>query len=276
MIKVRLPSELEYHNIYTLTGISASRSIVIINHSTNHIFAQISTSKPIPNEDFGTPIPPNGSTILYSSGLAPIWVKGARGAPIFVQELCLPTSNVYSTIDLPRDLYTSTLEGYRRIRVDQGQTSFFQGKQFRSYHDFNLASAESRYFRFESLTDFVLFDQTISVSGGSVRLSVWTGSIASGTWTTIPVIGKNRMSSIPQPPYVSSVAFQTGGAFTGGTEVEAIRLVSATATAQQSTVGASAGDERGLPASTFYIKIEATNSTPTVLYSLFWEERPPQ
>ena len=152
-------------------------------------------------------------------------------------------------------LYTSATENFRRIRVDTAQTSFFQGRQFRSYYDFSLTASEIRYFRFTSLTDFVLFDQSVSVSGGSVRLSVWTGSTASGTWTTIPVIGKNRMSSIPQPPYVSGVTFQTGGTFTGGTEVEAIRLVSATATAQQSTVGASSGDERGLPASVFYLSL---------------------
>ena len=118
-----------------------------------------------------------------------------------------------------------------------------------------------------------MFDQSLSISGGSVRLSVWTGATPVGVWTSIPVIGKNRMTSIPQPPYVTNVTFETGGTFTGGTEVEAIRLVAATATAQQSTVGANAGDERGLPATTFYIRVEATNSTPVVIYSLYWEER---
>lgn len=273
MIKVRLPSALDYYNIYTLSGISPGKSIVITNHSSRHLFAQTAASKPNSTDNLGIPVPSEETVVVYGFGTMPIWIKGVDDAPIFVQEVTLPTSNNYITADLPKDLYTSNLENYRRIRVDSGQTSFFQGKQFRSYYDFSLAAAEVRYFRFTSLTDFVLFDQTLSVSGGSVRLSVWTGSIASGTWTTIPVIGKNRMSSIPQPTYVSGVTFETGGTFTGGTEVEAIRLVSATATAQQSTVGASAGDERGLPASTFYIKIEATNSTPVVLYSLFWEER---
>ena len=273
MIKIKLPSALDYYNIYTLTGITPGKSIVVTSQYTKFIFLERAASKPALTSEDGYPLGIGESTVVYGSGTTPIWVKGEDGY-IIVQELTIPISGQHSVVDIPRDFYTSTLENYRRIRVDTGQTSFFLGKQFRSYRDFTLSAAEVRYFRFTSLTDFVLFDQTLSVSGGSVRLSVWTGATASGTWTPIPVIGKNRMSSIPQPPYVTGVTFETGGTFTGGTEVEAIRLVSATATAQQSTVGASAGDERGLPASVFYIKIEATNSTPTVLYSLFWEERP--
>lgn len=272
MIKIKLPSTLDYYNLYTLSGITPGKSIVVTSQYTKYLLLERATSKPVSTANDGYPLPPGETTVVYGSGTTPIWIKGEDGY-VVVQELSAPISSQMTTADLPKDMYTSTLENYRRIRVDTAQTSFFQGKQFRSYRDFTLAAAEVRYFRFTSLTDFVLFDQTLSVSGGSVRLSVWTGATASGIWTSIPVIGKNRMSSIPQPPYVTGVTFETGGTFTGGTEVEAIRLVSATATAQQSTVGASSGDERGLPASTFYIKIEATNSTPVVLYSLFWEER---
>lgn len=273
MIKVKLPSTLDYYNIYTLTGITPGKSIVVTSQYTRFVLLERAVSKPVSTANDGYPLAPGETTVVYGSGTTPIWIKGEDGY-VVVQELSLPTAAPHSTVDLPKDFYTNTLENYRRIRVDTGQTSFFLGKQFRSYRDFTLSASEVRYFRFTSLADFVLFDQTLSVSGGSVRLSVWTGATASGTWTPIPVIGKNRMSSIPQPPYVSQVTFETGGTFTGGTEVEVIRLVSATATAQQSTVGASAGDERGLPASVFYIKVEATNSTPVVLYSLFWEERP--
>jgi hypothetical protein len=272
MIKIKLPSTLDYYNLYTLSGITPGKSIVVTSQYTRYVLLERAASKPASTANDGYPLAPGETTIVYGSSTTPIWVKGEDGY-VVVQELSLPTTGQHSTVDLPQDFYTSTLENYRRIRVDTGQTSFFRGRQFRSYSDFTLAAAEVRYFRFTSLTDFVLFDQTLSVSGGSVRLSVWTGATASGTWAPIPVIGKNRMSSIPQPPYVTGVTFETGGTFTGGTEVEVIRLVSATATAQQSTVGANAGDERGLPASTFYIKVEATNSTPSVLYSLFWEER---
>jgi len=273
MIRISLPPGLDYYNLYTVSSTTVGKSLVITNHHTIHIFLERSLNKPSPTTETGLPLAPGDSCVIYGDGVTPIWVKG-NSSPIVVQELTSIIGSKYGVADLPKDIYTSSTENYRRIRVDTAQTSFFQGRQFRSYYDFGLTASEVRYFRFTSLTDFVLFDQSISVSGGSIRLSVWTGSTPAGTWTNIPVIGKNRMSSIPQPPYISSVTFQTGGTFTAGTEVEAIRLVSATATAQQSTVGASSGDERGLPASSFYIKIEATSSTPTVVYSLFWEERP--
>lgn len=273
MIRLSLPSGLDYYNLYTLTGITPGKSLIVTNHHTVHVFLERASSKPAANVEVGYPLATGSTCVVYGSSTTPIWIKG-NSSPIVVQELTDQNGDGHTTVDLPKDLYTSSLENYRRVRVDVGQTSFFQGRQFRSYYDFALTASEVRYFRFTSLTDFVLFDQSLTVSGGSVRLSVWTGSTASGTWTNIPIIGKNRMSTIPQPPYVSGVTFQTGGTFTGGTEVEAIRLVSATATAQQSTVGASSGDERGLPATTFYIKIEATSSTPSVVYSLFWEERP--
>lgn len=273
MTRISLPSGLDYYNLYTVSSTTVGKSLVVTNHHTIHIFLERSLNKPSPITETGLPLAPGDSCVVYGDGVTPIWVKG-NSSPIVVQELTSIVGSKYGIVDLPKDIYTSSTENYRRIRVDTAQTSFFQGRQFRSYYDFSLTASEVRYFRFTSLTDFVLFDQSISVSGGSIRLSVWTGSTPAGTWTNIPVIGKNRMSSIPQPPYISLVTFQTGGTFIAGTEVEAIRLVSATATAQQSTVGASSGDERGLPASSFYIKIEATSSTPTVVYSLFWEERP--
>lgn len=272
MIKVRLPSTLDYYNIYALSGITPGKSLVITNHLSRHVFVERAVSKPSSSTEVGFPVSSGETSVIYGSGTTPIWVKGDN-APLIVQELTLQTADKHLTVDLPKDFYTETLESYRRIRVDVAQTSFFLGKQFRSYSDFTLAALGVKYFRFTSLVDFVLFDQNISVSDGAVRLSVWTGATPSGSWTPVPVIGKNRMSSIPQPPYVSQVVFETGGTFTGGTEVEAIRVVSATATAQRSTVGSSSGDERGLPATTFYIKVEATAGTPVCVYSLYWEER---
>ena len=259
-------------NLSTLTSLDFTlNSIKLTNLSNGALY--VTRSATIPADSFtGAEIFPK-ETYSFTKNALQTWIRAPFLGVIDADLLLDSSIEPFTSVDLPSDVWTETKEGFRRLRVDLGQTSFFLGKQFRSYYDFSLAAAEVRYFRFTSLTDFVLFDQSLSISGGSVRLSVWTGATPSGVWTSIPVIGKNRMTSIPQPPYVTNVTFQTGGTFTGGTEVEAIRLVAATATAQQSTVGANAGDERGLPATTFYIKVEATNSTPVVIYSLYWEER---
>ena len=56
---------------------------------------------------------------------------------------------------------------------------------------------------------------------------------------------------------------------------EEFRVVSAGATAQQATVGGTQASERGLPAGSYYLRLEnVTNNTATGVYALVWEERP--
>lgn len=259
-------------NLSTLSSLDLTlNSVKLTNLSNGNLY--ITRSATIPADSFdGAQLFPK-ETYSCTRDALQTWIRAPFLGVISVELLLGNSVEPYTAVDLPSDVWTTNTESFRRLRVDVGQTSFFQGKQFRTYSDFTLAALGVRYFRFTSLVDFVLFDQNINVSDGAIRLSVWTGATPAGSWTNVPVIGKNRMSSIPQPPYVTQVTYQTGGTFTGGTEVEAIRVVSATATAQRSTVGSSSGDERGLPATTFYIKIEATAGTPVCVYSLFWEER---
>lgn len=102
---------------------------------------------------------------------------------------------------------------------------------------------------------------------------------ASGTWTDRPIIGVNRMMEVPQPPYSAQVTFQTGGSFTGGTEVDLMHVRAASANNSAANVGGSMS-ERGLPAGTYYIHISTltggltVNDAAQLIYSLIWEERP--
>lgn len=168
--------------------------------------------------------------------------------------------------------------GYDRLRVDVGQTGFFVGREFRNYVEFSLPIGNTLYYRFVSPIDFILQTQLLAVDAGGVRLSVWIGNVTpAGVWTNLPVIGKNRMSTIRQPAYVSQCQVQIGGTFTGGTEVDVIRVRCASQSVSAQTVGSSQDDERGLPAGTYYIKIEpltGVNDTSTGIYQIAWEERP--
>jgi hypothetical protein len=80
------------------------------------------------------------------------------------------------------------------------------------------------------------------------------------------------------PSYTSNATINTGGIFTvndGELPVEVIRVRSASATAQKSTVEATAGDERGLPAGSYYLEFSVlSGNNPLGVYSLKWEERP--
>ena len=178
-------------------------------------------------------------------------------------------------------LVTGGADGFRRLRVDPAQTGFFEGREFRTFYEFNIPSGQSVIIKFSSTVDFILFKQSLEVDAGAIRLSAITGATESTAFATpLPVIGKNRMSTRRKYPtgsgfYETQVTLNSGGTITGGTVVEVARVVSSNATAQQQTVGGQQSDERGLPAGTYHLKLEnLSNNAATGVYSLFWEERP--
>lgn len=179
---------------------------------------------------------------------------------------------------------------FSRVKVDQGSTSFFLGREFRAYKELIAAASWSTpfYFRFTSTVDFILLAQRLEIDSGACRLSVWQSPTFAGTWsTTIPAIGKNRMSGRPgypnpaDPAYVPQCTITTGGTFSGGTEVDLLRTRTGANQGNQSSanVGVSSDDYRGLPVTEFGIKIEpitglANTDALNGKYEIIWEERP--
>ena len=173
------------------------------------------------------------------------------------------------------DMLTSAREGFRRVRVDVAQTGFFEGREFRSFLEFSLAAGASQVIRFSSPVDFILFQQSLSVDAGSIRMSAEINGTPAGAFSTaLPVVGKNRMDYRPEPYYAAQATIATGGTYSGGTTVEVVRVVAASASAHESTVGGSIADERGLPAGDYYIRLSNFgNGTSAGVYNIFWEER---
>ncbi|MNQ72238.1 hypothetical protein D3C85_869370 [compost metagenome] len=194
------------------------------------------------------------------------------------------TISPFSAVDLPHDLYTSSTEGYRRLRVDVGQTGFFRGKEFRGFFEFNIPAGQVQTFKFTSPVNFILIEQNISVDAGSIRFQAFgsTGVTEVATFATpLLVVGKNRMTEREFPYYVPQVTINTHSApvalnsdITGGTVVEVVRVVAANATAQQQSVSGGAQTERGLPAGSYYLRLHNFGSgAATGVYAIVWEER---
>lgn len=183
--------------------------------------------------------------------------------------------DIYS--DIPVELVTGTgVDPRPRLRVDAAQTSFFEGREFRSYIELNIPAGSTTVVRFTAPQDFILHNQTLMLDDGFVRMSAATGGAEGGSWSALPVIGKNRMASRPTPLYAAVCSLSTGGTHTGGTEVEVIRLKTSGATGQAQSVGAVSA-ERGLPAGVYYIRFQNLGSGATTgVYSLFWEEVQPR
>lgn len=177
----------------------------------------------------------------------------------------------------PFDLLTDGGDGpNRRLRVDIGQTGFFAGREFRTFREFNIAAGQTLVIRVVVPINAILAEQAVELDSGSLRITNASGGTPGGSFVeTLPVIGKNNMSERPLPFYVPQLAFSAGGTHTGGFIFDIHRVVAATATAQQSTVGNIVGDERGVAAGTYYVRYENFGSgAATGTLWFIWEERP--
>lgn len=177
----------------------------------------------------------------------------------------------------------TSLSGTARIKMDPGQTGFFEGRMFRSFVEAVIPVAgPALSFRFTSPIDFILWAQTLAITQGALRLQVYTGAVTpAGVWTALPVIGVNRMASRPTPLYAPVVTVEQGGTFTGGTVVDTM-LVRAASNQGNSSSSNTGGEstERGLPAGVYYGLLStltggvAVPDAAQALYSITWEERP--
>ena len=178
--------------------------------------------------------------------------------------------------------------GFDRVRVDVGQTGFFEGREFRSYYEFSadvvpstvIAVGGSRTFKFTSPVDFILQGQSIEIDKGGVVTRVYVGAKDVGGWKSVPVIAKNRSPQRRQFKYgyyLGRATVYTGGTFTGGTEVDVIRASTASQTVSATNVGASQDDQRFLPAGSYFVRLtplSGVNDSSEGVYSISWEERP--
>lgn len=268
-----LPTSTGYYDVHVLTGFLAGQSVVIHNETAQTLHVAISATLPV--SDSGAVSIESGETYSFSPKTSKLWIRGSTG-PIHFETLIDSKSSIFERVDLSPDLYTSDTEGFRRLRVDSGQTGFFEGREFRTFYELNIPTTTSVYIRFTSPIDFIIFEQSLTLDSGSIRFTALTGATPVGSYSVaLPVIGKNRMLSRKAPFYTSQCTLNTGGTATGGTVVELFRVTAANATAQQQTVLGASSTERGLPAGTYYLRLENIgNSAATGVYSLIWEERP--
>ena len=184
-------------------------------------------------------------------------------------------------VTLPDELITGSQGRAQRLRVDPGQTGFFDGRMFRAFIEAVIPKlGPMLQARLTSPVDFILWSQVLTLTQGALRCEVFTGATPSGSWTSVPVIGVNRMSERPAPLYTPLITIEKGGDFTGGTAVDLLMIRAAGTNGQASNVGVSQS-ERGLPAGTYYIRFSTlaggliVNDDAQMIYAIEWEERTP-
>lgn len=272
MFVVQLTKDVSYRPLYPLTPYTSPDSLIVTNNSPAQLFIVQADTQP--SDDAHAFCVDTEETVLVHGNAQPIWVRGGSG-PILVQ-LLSRTVTPFTAIEFPHDTMTSTREGYRRLRVDIGQTAFFEGREFRSFRDLSIPSNSVYTAKITVPVNTILFSLNLTVDSGTLQLDTIAGTVTEVTPFTeqFPIIGKNLMSTIRQPPYIRQNNIMGGGSITGGTIIDTTRLVAATATSQQSTVGGQIADERGIAPGTYYWRFRNLgNSTVTGTFHCFWEER---
>lgn len=162
--------------------------------------------------------------------------------------------------------------------LDISDVGFWEGRQFRISFELSIPTGTTQYIRFIAAADFALLRQELSVDANGVKFTALRDATTGGTWTAIAPRAKNIMSTTSQytaKTVIESGTLAGGANVSGGVVTETIRVVASGATAQAATVGATAGDQRGLPAGTYLLAFQCLgNGTATGVYTLIFEERP--
>lgn len=189
-------------------------------------------------------------------------------------------------VNLPQALITGGGIGgiAPRLRVDTGQTGFFARRMWSLNYEFastNPIAATPLVFRFTIPTNFIIHAHSLSLDQGGLTLRTYSAAqgTAGGTFsTTHTPISENSMTE--NVAYAFQTAIASGGTFTptaGQVPLTPLRVRTANATAQQSSVGGEAVSEKGRSSGTYYAvlaRMTGVSGDCTGVYSIVIEERP--
>jgi len=164
-------------------------------------------------------------------------------------------------VALPPALITDNGGPHQRLRVDPGQTGFFDGRQFRVSFELTITAAPI-WVKLVSPIDFILQSQTFTCDHGGYKFTAYRASQGSESGTfnqPIDVWQNNFMSETPV--FSNPITFNYGGSFTptvGQKPTETERMLAnlggaAPSSGSPNTVGGDSAGERGLPAGTYYL-----------------------
>lgn len=273
MKSIHYLSTNSWQDAFVLAGIPVSGSLFIKNYGTSTIFIDVNSSTPTEN---GYPLLSGQSTAIDNKGET-VWVRGNVDNPIWISDQDTGLFRDYTLIDLPTELYTSlgNVPSAKRVRVEPGQHSFWEGKEYRIFKQLNIAANSTYTMKIVTALDVVLHRVEPTIDVGSLLFLTYSGGTPAGTFSeTIPILRKNNMSSAPNIP--STTAITAGGSVSGGVLIDAVSLVSQTSSGSKSglTVGGAEFDDRGVAPGTYYWVFQnRTNDVLTGVFRSFWEER---
>lgn len=173
--------------------------------------------------------------------------------------------------------------GFGRLKVDAARTSFYEGREFRSFKELNIAASATYVIKVVVPINIILSGLEFSLDSGWLRASSAIGGTEGGSFSeTLPRIMANNMSGgvdhrndYSGAVYQPQTTITAGGTHTGGTELDVVRVKVSGISTQAITVGSTPSDERGIAANTYYFRLLNLSGTDTITgtFKVRWEER---
>ena len=267
MATLILPDTQWHPLLTTLTG-----STVIRNYGSATVWVVVSATQPTTKDGF--PILSNEVVSVENAGVQ-IWVRGNCSTPLWYGDQDDNIFRAYSVVDLPKDLYTnySDVVGTKRIRVEVGEHSFFEGKEYRIFYELNIPSGQKATLKVVTTQDVILHQVDATLASGAMGFTTWAGGTDATPFTTpVSIFRKSTMSVTPV--IASTTTITTGGSRTGGVKIDSVPVVTSGSRAGKTTIGTGASDQRGVGAGTYYWEFyNSSNETLTGVFHSYWEER---
>lgn len=174
--------------------------------------------------------------------------------------------------DLLSTIINGTRRGFQRLAVDTGQTSFFEGREFRTFKEWGSSTTINYVIKAVVPVNTILISLDLELDFGSARVETVAGGTEGGAFSEIlPVFSANNMSEKPQPPIVPQNLLSAGGTHSGGTVLDVFRVNAANNANKATSVGGSSESIRGVGIGTYYFRITLTEAVG--VFKSRWEER---
>lgn len=268
-----LPSN-EWIDIHSAMSLPLTGSVILRNYGSNTTYISVGELTPV-NEGF--PVL-QGEWKSIENKFQKVWVRGAKDTPIWVGDQDGSEFKDYMLVDLPNELYTSTggVANSKRIRVESGQHSFWEGKEYRTFKELNVPVSGIYTVRINVTQDVILKSLRVSINSGKLRLTTFAGGVEDGVFSeTFPILRKNTMSTAPNRPSTTIITAGGSVAPVSLIDVETVYVGEMQGNRISSTVGVSEFDERGVGAGLYYWGFQnlSTTETLTGTFHVYWEER---
>jgi hypothetical protein len=161
-----------------------------------------------------------------------------------------------------------------RMFVEDGNSAFFEGRQYFTFNEFSIAQAAVGVYKVVVTEDVIMWDFFVLLGVSVARVEIVAGGTEGGSFSTpLPISSTNNMLRTPVRPTTLTMSY--GGTHAGGTVLDLFILNSGNNLNR--AVGSQGGEQfpTGFPPGTYYVRITNTgNATATGLFKARWSENP--